>query len=138
MIESQPGTISNVPFDDWFWKRFQLPPSRENIRRKIMEINGETWLKQVAEMNGKKIRDCPLYMSLVTENFLKDPKCALELGLALLMDKPIALIVIKGTKIPENLKKVAKAIEVFDPDDDQGMQRAAKALMDKLGIKERS
>jgi len=92
------------------------------------------WMEQVAKSSGKQIEDSHLYMSLVTDGYKEDPKCALELGIAILLDKPIALMVKNGTKVPENLKKVSSAISYFDPEDKADMQRASVEIMDAMGI----
>jgi len=94
------------------------------------------WMEQVAKSSGKRIEESHIYMSLVTDGYKEDPKCALELGIALLLDKPIALMVCKGTQVPENLKKVAKAIEYFDPDDRDDVRRASQELVSKMRVEQ--
>lgn len=69
----------------------------------------------------EKLSSSQVYLALITNNFLKDSKCATEIGLAVLLDKPIILVVKEGTKLPENLKKVAKKIEYFKGPDDIGL-----------------
>ena len=41
-----------------------------------------------------------------------DPKMCLEIGAAILLDKPIILCVRKGLPVPENLRKIAKLVEI--------------------------
>ena len=78
------------------------------------------------ERLAEKLLQSKIYMALVTKNFLKDERCALEIGLAVLLDKPIYLVVKEGTSIPENLKKIAQKIEYYRGPDDIGL--AAKKL----------
>lgn len=75
----------------------------------------------------KKIADSDIFLSLVTENYLKNGQAALEIGLAIFLDKPIRLLVREGTKISNNLVKVAEKIEYFRAEDD--IQIAAGRLL---------
>ena len=84
--------------------------------------------KASVKRNAEKIGNCEVFVSIVTPNYIEDPHCAMQLGLAILMDKPIRLIVEEGTKLPENLRKVADRIEFIKGPDDVGL--AAQKLME--------
>jgi hypothetical protein len=45
----------------------------------------------------------------------------MQLGMAVVLDKPIYLIVKRGTPIPKNVRRLAYAIEEFDSLDDIGL-----------------
>lgn len=67
----------------------------------------------------ENISKSDVFVSLVTENYLKgDCKCALEIGLAILLNKPIRLLVKEGTCVPDNLKKVAEKIAYYKSEED--------------------
>lgn len=87
------------------------------------------WLQRVAEGSGKRIEQSNVFLSIVTASYQREPQCALELGIAVMLDKPIYLIVPKGTKVSENLRRLARGLEFFDPDDPEDMHRAAKRLL---------
>lgn len=96
------------------------------------------WLRLHAMDSGVKIKQSQVYLSLVTENALKDPLCALQLGFAILFDKPIMLIVNKDAPVPKHLEKIAVAIERVDlcnPDDIDRAQEAIKKLVESLGAR---
>ena len=80
-------------------------------------------------MNLKdRIQSSNVYAGMVTSNFLDDPDCALQLGYAILMDKPIILLVDKGVKIPKALVKVADVIQHVDLKDPNWTSDAANAI----------
>lgn len=89
-----------------------------------------TWLKSAAEGSASAIKDSSVFAGIVTDGFLKEPLCALQIGLSILMDKPIILIVEKETKIPESLVRVAKLIERVDVKNPKDMDRAKRAIRD--------
>jgi hypothetical protein len=86
------------------------------------------WLAKAAKASGDKIADSSIFASLVTKNFLKSPLCALQLGLAILMDKPILLIVDKDEKISPALVKIARQIERVDFNNQSDLARISKAI----------
>lgn len=89
----------------------------------------KAWMKRVAHKSGSKIKQSSVFMSLFTGNFEKDPQCALELGIAILLDKPILLLAPKGTKIPRALERAATGISFYNPDDPKDTEEAAKRLL---------
>ncbi len=76
-----------------------------------------------------KISNSDVFVSLVTKDYLKgNCRCALEIGLAILLDKPIRLLVKEGTHLPDNLLKVADKIMYFKSEEDIGI--VGKRLID--------
>lgn len=66
-----------------------------------------------------------VFASLVSVPYLKSPKCMLQVGAAILTDKPIVLIVLDDTCVPKKLEKCAdKIIRVKRSE----MQRASDEL----------
>lgn len=59
-------------------------------------------LKGVVESNN--------FLGLYSQSALKDPGCMMSLGAAIMLDKPIHIIVFPNVVIPEKLKKVADSI----------------------------
>lgn len=86
------------------------------------------WLKDASEGTIPKLEQSGAYAGIVTEAFLKDPLCALQLGYAIILDKPIALIADRNVKLPESLVKVAKLIERVDTKSKADMQRASQSI----------
>lgn len=72
------------------------------------------WARRVKEELVPKMEDSACTVSLVPEGET-DVKFAVELGLSIMLDKPIILVVRPGTKVPEKLALVASDIvEVVD------------------------
>lgn len=67
-----------------------------------------------------------------------DPKLCLELGAAILFDKPIIAVVPVGRKIPSNLARVASAIIQGDIRDDVTKQELQAAISRVLENDKRS
>lgn len=82
------------------------------------------WVNRAVKASAPGIEESQVFTALVTENYMKDPLCALQLGLAILMEKPIFLLVDRNQKIPEGLVRAAKHIERVNPDDSVDMTRA--------------
>lgn len=62
-----------------------------------------------------------------------DIKFAVELGLAIMLDKPLLIVVGSGRVVPEHLRRVADEIVVADLDVEEGRQLVHEALA-RLGL----
>lgn len=78
-----------------------------------------------------KMRESALNLTIFSGHV--DAKLALEFGAAILMDKPILLVAIKGAAIPRKVRRCADAIvEVSGlqtPEDQRKVQDALSALL---------
>lgn len=86
--------------------------------------------KKVVDILYPKINDSDVFAALVTDSYFKDALCATQLGLAILLDKPIALIVDKTVKLPSKLIKVANKIDYVDMKNEEDINRASQSLYD--------
>ena len=89
-------------------------------------------LREAAIGSGAGIEGSSVFLSLYTKSYKEDPLCALRLGIAVMLDKPIGLLVPYGVDVVDNVKRLAKGIEYFYLDDDASMQTATKRLTDTL------
>ena len=94
-----------------------------------MDKEADLWLRKAVKSSGDKIEESAMFISVVSKDFKEDPLCALQLGIALLLDKPIGIIALKGCEIPDNLAGVAKAIEIIEGDD---IQAAGERLIKSM------
>ena len=78
-----------------------------------------------------KISDSAFVMSLVPRGDT-DIKFEVELGLAIMLDKPILAVVLPGAAVPERLRRVADEIVEADIDLEAG-RRAIGAAMERMG-----
>lgn len=77
------------------------------------------------------IRDSAVTVSLVPTG-PTDVKFATELGLSIMLDKPIVAVVPPGTKVPANLVTVAKTIIEGDVSEASTQRRLKAALQELL------
>jgi hypothetical protein len=75
-----------------------------------------------------KIADSAIVMSLVPRSGDFDVKFAVELGAAIMLDKPIIAVALPGTPIPAKLREIADRIVEADIDVEEGRQTFARAL----------
>ena len=76
------------------------------------------------------MKNAAMSITLVGE---PDPKLCMELGAAIMYDKPIIAVVPVGRRIPANLKRVASAIvqgDVSDPKVRQQLQDAISRVFE--------
>ena len=100
-------------------------------------------LKKEAISVGEKIEDSAVFMSLYTQSYKDDPMCALQLGIAIMLDKPIGIIAEDGVSVPEVLARIASGVETFSRDPtfppghqkSDAIQAAAGRLIKKMGLK---
>lgn len=87
----------------------------------------DDFVRHVRENTVKAMEQSAYVMSLVPEG-KPDIKFAVELGLAIMLGKPIIAVVMPGTAVPDGLRKVASAIIEADLDTEDGQLRAARQM----------
>ena len=76
-----------------------------------------------------KILSSAVFLSIGSEVGTFDVKQAVELGAALLLDKPMLLVVPKGRRVGEHMRRVAdELVEDWDPEDPRSQERLTGAL----------
>lgn len=76
------------------------------------------------------IGDSSIVVCVVSENYLESPICAMQLGMAILFNKPVRLLVSGNLIVPDKLFKLADRIERFyEPAD---IQIATDRLLDDI------
>lgn len=84
-----------------------------------------TWVQDTAEKMGAS-RIC---LNIFTDNFKEGIDSLLQFSLAIMLDKPIYLLAPNNVKIPEHVKKIASAIEVYEVGNSQSMDEALRRLL---------
>lgn len=85
-------------------------------------------LRQVAKENFEKISDSAVFMALFNEDMHKDPICLMQMGLAVYLNKPIALLVPEGSMLSGNLQRLAQRVEFYKPGDKESLFAATTRL----------
>lgn len=89
--------------------------------------DSKAWLDDVAENMVPKMMDSVMVMSLVTDSE-PDVKFAVEIGMAILLNKPLLAVVIKGSVVPPKLRLIADEIVEVDLDTKDGKQALQDAM----------
>jgi len=94
----------------------------------------DRFIRHHHEHTVKAMESSAYVMSLVPDKDKVDVKFAVELGLAIMLDKPIIAMAQPGVPIPPALRKVATAVIIADLDTEAGKERATRML--KLAMSE--
>lgn len=95
-------------------------------QEKLREWCDENW-----KLNEENLKSSSTYCGLFAKGALGDPQMALSLGMALMLNKPIILLVDKTTSLPKRLKELAEHVEYFDPKDDKSLEKATIEMTKK-------
>ena len=85
-------------------------------------------LPEYVEHVAKKMEQSAVCLSLFTDNYKEGTESLLQFAVAMMLDKPIYLLVKRGTKIPKHVMKVAEKIEFFDEGNPDSLAEATKRL----------
>lgn len=101
-----------------------------------MKLDDEekSWLKIAAERSFPKIDESAHFLSLYTEGYSRDPLCMLQLGYAIVMDKPLYFLVQRGATMPKALHRVASGIEYYNKNDKADLEAATTRLMKRAKL----
>jgi hypothetical protein len=88
------------------------------------------WAKDVRDNMVPRMINSALVVSLYPQSF--DVKFAVELGAALMMDKPVILSVEPGVQVPDKLVSAADEIVEYDRSHPDRYQTALHAAMTRV------
>jgi hypothetical protein len=78
----------------------------------------------------EKMDSSAFVTSLVPSTDKVDVKFAVELGTAIMLDKPILAVALPGAHVPDKLRLVVDGLVRADVDTDEGRQEIAQAIYD--------
>jgi hypothetical protein len=88
----------------------------------------QKWAHEAVNRNAGPMEESSVFASILSGNVRADPLACLQLGMAIVMDKPLFLIVDKNMTVPKHLVKIAARIERIDVKNKNEVDRAANAL----------
>jgi hypothetical protein len=89
-------------------------------------------LVEAAWRNYEGMASSRMCLTIFSKGYEKDPVALMQFALAILLDKPLYLMIEKGRPIPANVRAVAAGIEEYDPSGpEEDFQAAATRLMTK-------
>lgn len=89
----------------------------------------EEELKKVAASSYDKMQHSRIFVTLFTKNMITDPVPVLQLGMAIMMNKPIAVLALDGVEVPEALSSRAFAVKRVSGNDREGMYSAMQEIL---------
>lgn len=89
----------------------------------------DDYLRQAVSRFFDKVAGSAVFLALLTDAYQRDPQALMQLGMAVVLDKPLLILVAEGTPIPENVRRLARAIETYTTMDDASI--AASRLLEK-------
>ena len=89
-------------------------------------------LIRAAKESAKEIGKSGAFVAITPEDYQKDPVMLIQLALAILMDRPIFLLVDSSFAPSSKLLKVCDNWEFFDRGDEQSIRAATKRMFEKL------
>ena len=97
-------------------------------------------LKRWAGKVTKGVQESTCFMQLWNDAMLdprKEPGPIFQLAYAMILDKPIILVVPYGAHVPENIKRVARALEYFDHGNTESLHAATLRAFKAVGVEPR-
>lgn len=106
----------------------------------MKKIDDETneWLDKAYSGTKEKLEGSSTYFGLISEGCKSDPLMALQLGMAILMNKPIAVVMVEDEPVPKALEHIAFYIGRVSRSDDDSMAKCVRdmtARLNDLGVK---
>ena len=92
-----------------------------------------------AKAATKGVTESAVFLQLFNAQALTDGKdlaYALQLGAAILLDKPIVIIAPEGSVVPPKLQAIARSVQYFIANDPQSMMLATRRALEAAGIVE--
>lgn len=91
----------------------------------------EDYLREAIRRNLPPLKSSTIFLALYSENYERDAIAVLQFGLAVLLDKPIYILVKAGEPIRENVRRLARGIEEYHEGE---LEAASKRLLTKAGL----
>ena len=79
---------------------------------------GRYGVEDAYQRNYRLINGSQAFLSLFNKKMADDPIPAMQLGIAILLEKPIYLLVKNGEEIPDKMRKIADRIEYYESEED--------------------
>lgn len=89
-------------------------------------------LREIAKRNFEMISKSACFWTIFSDKMVDEVVPVIQLGLAILLDKPIMLLAPKGVRVPEHLQRLAIAIEEFERGDAESLKQASLRLAAKV------
>jgi len=86
------------------------------------------WLLRIIDSKAHGIKNSKVFFCLYSKNYHLNPQSALELGIAMMLDKPIAVIAVDDQDIPNNIQKAAFLVERITAEDKTDIEKTIEKI----------
>ncbi len=90
------------------------------------------WAKRIREQLVPMMENCAVVTSILCDPKNVDAKFAVELGIAVMLNKPIIALVRPGIQIPEKLARVVDRFVEFHPGDELGTMAGLREAIEAI------
>jgi hypothetical protein len=91
-------------------------------------VNEQDWLERVEMELLPMLRESEM-VAVLAPGEEPDLKVAIELGLTILLDKPLILVIPEGRWVPERLRRAADSVVEWSDDDAEMRRRMSEVLL---------
>jgi len=95
-------------------------------------IEQEKEWRDALQRNKDGLANSAIFLQLWSDGISRDPLACMQLGLCMMMDKPIHIVAPHGSDIPVNMRKVALSIDYFDRDKPKDLERVAGLIGNRI------
>jgi hypothetical protein len=92
------------------------------------------WTREVTRGQRNSTVFMSLWHQSMADDPSRDPVPVMQLGYAMLLDKPIVVVAPHGSRIPENVTRAARAVEFFDVGNDASLHAATLRALKAAGL----
>ncbi len=89
-------------------------------------------LKEIAEESFKSISGSATFLGICGKQYVKDPVCLIQFALGIFLDRPLFLLIGKGTKPPKRLIRLLDGYEFYEEGDEDSFREAGARLLSKV------
>lgn len=79
-----------------------------------------------------EMADSAVFLGIFNYNYAKDSTCLMQFALAVLLDKPLFLLIEKGTHPGKHLIRILEGYEFYEPEDNESKKQALEKLGKKI------
>lgn len=97
----------------------------------------KTWTRQVTRGQRESAVFMNLWSDTMADDPSSDPVPVMQLGYAMLLDKPIVILAKHGSRIPENVVRAARAVEFYDAGNEASIHAATLRALKAAGMEPR-
>jgi hypothetical protein len=94
-------------------------------------MNQEQALTALTESFREGIEIWPAFITIFNPSMWTEALCCFQLGLAVLMDKPILVLKPRNAHLPKSIQRLAFAVEEFDKGNTDSVHQATERLLQR-------